>query len=132
MLTTVAYALARRVDMSFEDADRRIREELQQEGFGILTEIDVAATLKKKIDLEIPPYKILGACAPQLAGSALQQEPDVGLLLPCNVVVRADSEGVVVEALDPVKQLELSANPALRPLAREARERLERALQRMG
>src|SRR3990172_3774036 len=103
MLTTVAYALARRVDMSFEDADRRIREELQQEGFGILTEIDVAATLKKKIDLEIPPYKILGACAPHLAGSALQQEPDVGLLLPCNVVVRADSEGVVVEALDPVK-----------------------------
>lgn len=126
---TVTYAMAKRVKLDFDAADQRVREELQKEGFGVLTEIDVAATLKKKIDLDIAPYKILGACAPQLAAKALEAEPDVGLLLPCNVVVREEAGGgVVVEALDPVMQLELSNNPALQPLAREVRERLQRAL----
>ncbi|HEX6557841.1 MAG TPA: DUF302 domain-containing protein, partial [Longimicrobiales bacterium] len=123
-----SYAMLKRSALAFEEADRQVRAELQKEGFGVLTEIDVAATLKKKINLDMPRYLILGACAPQLAGQALQQEPDVGLLLPCNVVVREDSEGVVVEALDPVRQLALSGNRALEPLAGEARERLQRAL----
>lgn len=128
-MTTATYAMAKRVQLDFATADQRVREELQKEGFGVLTEIDVAATLKKKIDLDIAPYKILGACAPQLAANALQAEPDVGLLLPCNVVVRQEADGgVVVEALDPVMQLELSNNAALQPLAREVRERLQRAL----
>lgn len=126
------YAMLKRTALSFQEADQQVRAELQKEGFGVLTEIDVAATLKKKIDLDMPPYVILGACAPQLAGSALQQEPDVGLLLPCNVVLREDPDGVVVEALDPVKQLSLSGNAALQPLANEARERLQRALSRIG
>ena len=123
------YALSARTTVSFEEADRRVREALQREGFGVLTEIDVAATLKKKLDVEIPPYEILGACAPPMAHRALQLEPDVGLLLPCNVVVREDAGGgVTVEALDPVVQLGVSDNAALAPLAAEVRARMERVV----
>lgn len=129
-MSDASYAMTKTTSLSFADADKRVREELQKEGFGVLTEIDVAATLKKKLDLDFPPYEILGACAPQLAGNALQQEADIGLLLPCNVVVRAEANGaVIVEALDPVKQLSLSQNQALQPLAQEARARLTRVLQ---
>jgi uncharacterized protein (DUF302 family) len=130
---TARYALARTVDLPFEEADRRVREELQKEGFGVLTEIDVAATLKKKLDVDVPRYEILGACAPQFAYRALQAEPDVGLLLPCNVVVRAGEQGrTVVEALDPIAQLELADNPELRAIGQEVRERLERVLDRVA
>ncbi|HEX7091551.1 MAG TPA: DUF302 domain-containing protein [Longimicrobiales bacterium] len=131
---TARYALARTVDLSFEEADRRVREELQKEGFGVLTEIDVAATLKKKLDVAVPRYEILGACAPQLAYRALQAEPDVGLLLPCNVVVRAAGEQgrTVVEALDPVAQLEVADNPELAAIGQEVRARLERVLDRVA
>jgi uncharacterized protein (DUF302 family) len=129
---TARYAMARTVPLSHEEADRRIREELQKEGFGILTEIDVKATLKNKIGVDVPPYSILGACAPQLAHQAIEREPDVGLLLPCNVVVRDGGDaGTVVEIMDPVTQLEVAQNPALEELGREARERLERALERI-
>jgi uncharacterized protein (DUF302 family) len=129
-MSDAPYAMTKTTSLSFADADRRVREALQKEGFGVLTEIDVAATLKKKLDLDFPPYEILGACAPQLAGNALQQEADIGLLLPCNVVVRSDPSGtVIVEALDPVQQLSLSPNRALQPLAEEARSRLTRVLQ---
>jgi uncharacterized protein (DUF302 family) len=130
-MTNAPYAMVKRTKLSFADADQQVRTELQKEGFGVLTEIDVAATLKKKINLDMPRYVILGACAPQLAGQALTQEPDVGLLLPCNVVVREEGDAVVVEALDPVQQLALSGNDALQPLAGEARERLQRALNRL-
>lgn len=131
---TARYALARTVDLPFEEADRRVREELQKEGFGVLTEIDVAATLKKKLDVDIPRYEILGACAPQLAHRAIQAEPDVGLLLPCNVVVRAAGEEgrTVVEALDPVVQLEVADNPELAAVGQEVRARLERVLDRVA
>ena len=130
---TARYALARTVDLPFEEADRRVREELQKEGFGVLTEIDVAATLKKKLDVDVPRYEILGACAPQFAYRALRAEPDVGLLLPCNVVVRAGEQGrTVVEALDPITQLELADNPELRAIGQEVRERLERVLDRVA
>ena len=124
-----AYALARTVDISYEEADRRVREALQEEGFGVLTEIDVSATLKNKLDVDFSRYEILGACNPPLAHKALQAEPDVGLLLPCNVVVRALPDGqTVVEALDPVRQLEVAGNPELLPLARDVRERMERVV----
>ena len=131
---TARYALARTVDLPFEEADRRVREELQKEGFGVLTEIDVAATLKKKLDVDIPRYEILGACAPQLAHRAIQAEPDVGLLLPCNVVVRAAGEEgrTVVEALDPAVQLEVADNPDLAAVGQEVRARLERVLDRVA
>jgi uncharacterized protein (DUF302 family) len=128
------YALTRRVNLSFEEADHQIREALAEEGFGILTEIDVAATLRKKLDVDIPPYAILGACAPPLAHQAIQADPNIGLLLPCNVVVRdGGAPGTtIVQALDPVVQLGVTGNDALQPLAREVRARLERAVARVG
>lgn len=134
MPDTARYALARTVDLPFDEADRRIREALQEQGFGILTEIDVAATLEEKLDVDLPPYEILGACAPRLAYDAIRAEPDVGLLLPCNVVVRSAGEDgkTVVEAMDPVAQLEVADNDALDALGRDARERLERALDRVA
>jgi uncharacterized protein (DUF302 family) len=132
--TSASYGLEREIDLSYEEADRRIREELEKEGFGILTEIDVRATLKEKLDVDFPPYAILGACNPQLAHRALSEEPDIGLLLPCNVVVRVDgSTGrTIVEALDPVVQLSITGNEALVPLAEEVRERISRALDRVA
>ena len=127
---TASYALSRTVDLSYEEADARVREELEKEGFGVLTEIDVKATLKKKLDVEFDPYVILGACNPPLAHQALQTEADIGLLLPCNVVVRAVGEGrTVVEALDPVRQLSVADNPQLSELANEVRHRMERVIE---
>lgn len=124
-----SYALSRTTSLSYEEADRRVREALQKEGFGVLTEIDVAATLKQKLDVDFPPYEILGACNPPMAHKALQAEPDVGLLLPCNVVVRSLPDGqTVVEALDPVRQLSVADNPALPALAEEVRERMLRVI----
>lgn len=131
---TARYALQRTVNLSYEEADRRVREALQQEGFGVLTEIDVRATLKQKLGVDFRRYEILGACNPALAHRALETEVDVGLLLPCNVVVREGDEPgrTVVEALDPVVQLEVSGNPALPELAREVRARMQRALDRVA
>ena len=128
--TTTRYALTRTVALTWEEADRRIREELAKQGFGVLTEIDVSATLKKKLDVDLPRYEILGACAPPMAYRALQTDPAIGLLLPCNVVVReAGEEGMtIVEAIDPVVQMEVTGNAELASLAGEVRARLERAL----
>ncbi|NCF09413.1 MAG: DUF302 domain-containing protein [Gammaproteobacteria bacterium] len=111
---------------SFDDAVERVTAELQKEGFGILTEIDVKATLKKKIDVERRPYKILGACNPQLANRALQAVPDIGLLLPCNVVVRENDDGSVdVGFLDPGMMSTMVAGD-IEEIATDARARLER------
>jgi uncharacterized protein (DUF302 family) len=130
---TATYALSRTVDLSYEDADRQVRDALQEEGFGVLTEIDVKETLKNKLDVDFTKYEILGACNPPLAHTALQTEPDVGLLLPCNVVVRAVGEGrTVVEALDPVRQLSVADNPDLSTLAQEVRQRMERVIAAVG
>ncbi|MFO7893099.1 MAG: DUF302 domain-containing protein [Longimicrobiales bacterium] len=126
---TVNYALARTLDLSFEEADERVRAALKDEGFGVLTEIDVKATLKEKLDEEFQQYKILGACNPPLAHQALQHEIDIGLLLPCNVVVRALDDGrTVVEAMDPVQQLAVADNPDLPAMAQQVRERMERVI----
>lgn len=127
---TSPYGFAVRVGLPYDDAVQRTRDELAREGFGVLTEIDVAATLKKKLDVDFRPYVILGACNPPLAHQALSAEPDIGLLLPCNVVVRAgDREGTSeVLAMDPQAALALAGNPAVGPLASEVRARLQRVL----
>lgn len=127
---TTPYGMSRTLDLSYAQAVERTREALGQEGFGILTEIDVKATLKKKLDVDVSPYIILGACNPSLAHRALGVERDIGLLLPCNVIVyEADERGrSVVSAMDPREALSMSGNDAVRPIADEARERLARAL----
>ena len=122
------YGTAVLTSLGVEEAEGRIRHALAAEGFGILTEIDVAATLKAKIDVDWKPYKILGACNPPLAHRALETNDDVGLLLPCNVLVYQTERGAAVVALDPRTMVTLSGDPALEPIAEEARARLERAL----
>lgn len=129
VLDETRYGLRTTVRRSYDEAVAATREALAAEGFGVLTEIDVRDTLKKKLDVDFMPYVILGACNPPLAHRALSAEPDIGLLLPCNVVVYAPAgEDVVVAALDPVAQLRLSGNPALEPVAAEVRARLQRAV----
>lgn len=118
------------LDLPVDRADARVREELEKEGFGILTEIDVSATLKKKLDADFRPYRILGACNPPLAHQALTAETDIGLLLPCNVVVyEGEDGGSVVSVLDPVIQLGVAGRDDMEPLARDVRDRMERVLE---
>ena len=126
---TVKYAFGKTVSLNHEQALARVTEELAKEGFGVLTEIDVAATLKKKLGLERPPYKILGACNPQFAARALEMEPQIGALLPCNVVVRQGADGkTVVEFMDPNAVLGLVGRPEVAPIAAEVRARLVRVM----
>ena len=123
------YGFGKQVKMSFDQAVQRVTQALAGEGFGVLTEIDVAATLKKKLDKTIPPYKILGACNPNYASKALEAEPQIGLLLPCNVVVRQDAAGAVhVEFMDPHSVLELVRRPEIDALGSEVRAKLERVM----
>ena len=127
------YAFGKTVAMSFEDATQAVTQALAGEGFGVLTEIDVAATLKKKLGLERPPYKILGACNPQFAARALEMEPQIGALLPCNVVVRQGADGkTVVEFMDPNAVLGLVDRPEVAPIAAEVRARLMRVMQALN
>ncbi len=124
-----SYAFGRSTTLGFERARERIVEELAKVGFGILTEIDVQATMKKKLGVDVRPYRILGACNPHFAHQAMGAEPPIGALLPCNVVVREDAQGAVqVEMMDPHAVLGLVDNPAVAPLAAQVRERLEQAL----
>ena len=118
---------------SLDEVEAKVTGELQKEGFGVLTEIDVAATLKKKLGIDRRPYKILGACNPVLANQALDADPDIGLLLPCNVVVREDDEGAVrVAFMDPKAVLTLVERPEVGGLAAEVRSRLERVRDALG
>jgi uncharacterized protein (DUF302 family) len=131
---TSRYGLSVTVPLPYGQAVDRTREELAREGFGVLTEIDVAATLKKKLDVDFRPYVILGACNPGMAHRALSAEPDIGLLLPCNVVVRAgEAEGTSdVLAMDPEAALSLADNPGIGPVAKAVGEQLRRVLDRVA
>jgi uncharacterized protein (DUF302 family) len=126
------YAFGKTVPLSFDATVEKITAELAKEGFGILTEIDVSATMKKKLNADIPPYKILGACNPQFAHRAIGLEPQIGALLPCNVVVRQDAAGKVqLEFMDPNAVLTLVDRPEMKEIAKEVRQRLENALARV-
>lgn len=125
------YGMVVTTNRSMEEAETAIRENLAGEGFGVLTEIDVAATLKEKLGVERAPYKILGACNPSLANRGLEAEEDLGLLLPCNVVVYRKGEETVVAALEPQLMADVTDNPELEDVAAEARGRLEKALARL-
>jgi uncharacterized protein (DUF302 family) len=123
------YGFGKSVALSFDEALAKVTAELQKEGFGVLTEIDVAATMKKKLDHNMPPYRILGACNPGFAKRALTAEPSIGLLLPCNVVVRQDAAGTVqVEFLDPGMMGQMTDNPNVGPIGTEVREKLQRVM----
>lgn len=123
------YVFGKTVPLPFDSAVRRITEELALVGFGVLTEIDVQATMKKKLGQEMPPYRILGACNPQFASRAIAAEPSIGALLPCNVVVRQDAAGAVhIEVMDPNAVLTLVDHPDVAAMAAELRQKLEQAL----
>lgn len=125
-----AFGFGKTLDLSFDEAIDKVTAELGNEGFGVLSDIDVAATMKKKLDQYMPPYRILGACNPTLAHQAVSAIPEIGLLLPCNVLVREDDEGTVsVSFMDPASVLGLVDNPAVEPLAAAVREKLERVCQ---
>ncbi len=125
----MAYYITKSLSMTFEAALQRVREGLQKEGFGVLTEIDVKETMKKKLNAEMPGYRILGACNPPFAWQALQAEDKIGLLLPCNVIVRETAEGTVeAAAIDPVTSMERVGNPALAGVAGQIREKLARVI----
>lgn len=127
------YGFSVKVTDGFDQAVERVTEELKKEGFGVLTEIDVKATLKAKLDVDRRPYKILGACNPVLANQAIDAEPDIGLLLPCNVVVREDDEGnIIVGFMDPASVLGLVQRPELAALGTEVRNRLQRVKDALG
>jgi uncharacterized protein (DUF302 family) len=125
---TKTYTFGRRLHGAPGDVRPSVVDALKAEGFGVITEIDVAATIKAKLGLEIAPYLILGACNPNLAHRALLEDPSIGALLPCNVVLRADGDGTIVEAIDPVVAMKIAATPRLTAVATEAQARLARAI----
>ncbi len=128
-VTGASYAIAVTVDQPFKETLTATREALAAQGFGVLTEIDMQATLKAKLGVDIAPQVILGACRPLLAHAALQAEPSIGLLLPCNVVVRTMADDRTrVETIDPAIMVTVTGNPDLQPVATEARTRLIAAL----
>ena len=126
------YGFRVRLDMSYEQAVERTTAALKEQGFGVLTEIDVKATLKKKLDADFRKYVILGACNPSLAHQALTTELEIGLLLPCNVIVYEENGGSVVSIADPLSMLGMVGNPELEPVADEARIRLQRVIEALS
>lgn len=127
-METTAYAITRDLEAPFDETVERVTAALSAEGFGVLSTIDVSATLGARLGVDVPPYVILGACNPQLAARGLELEPDLGVLLPCNVVVRETGGTTRIAAMEPLAAMALAGNAALEPLAAEARERIERAV----
>jgi uncharacterized protein (DUF302 family) len=123
------FGIRKTLDLGFDEALARVPDALRAEGFGVLTEIDVQATLKKKLDADFRRYRILGACNPPFAYRALQHSLDVGLLLPCNVIVyETDDRKTVVSAVDPMQTMAAQGDEALRPVADEVRRKLQRVI----
>lgn len=123
------FGFGKKVNLSFDEAIKKVTAELAEEGFGVLSDINVAATMKKKLDEDMPPYRILGACNPVLAHQAVSAIPDIGLLLPCNVLVRQDDAGdVFVSFMDPGSVLGLVDHPDIVPLADQVREKLQNVM----
>lgn len=132
-MTTTTFTLTATLEQPFDEALAATRAALSDQGFGIITEIDLAGTLKEKIGVEVPPQIILGACRPHLAHEAIQSDPAIAAMLPCNVVVRTvDATTTVVEAFDPDVMTQISGNETLKGVARDARERLTAALDALG
>jgi len=124
-----AFGIRKTLDIGFDEALARVPEALKAEGFGVLTEIDVQATLKKKLDVDFRRYRILGACNPPFAHRALQHSLDVGMLMPCNVIVYETDDGkTVVSAVDPLQTMAAQGDPAIRPLAAEVEQKLRRVV----
>ena len=123
----MSYYFSKNLDLPFDEAIQRVTDELKKEGFGVLTEIDVKATLKKKLDVDFRNYRILGSCNPPFAYQALLAEPQIGLMLPCNVTVSEEEDGrVLVNIIDPEMMLGMIDLPALEEIACDAKERLDR------
>ena len=126
----MTYYYAKEIDLNFDDAIIRVTEELKKEGFGVLTEIDVKATLKKKLDVDFRNYRILGACNPPFAYQALQTEPHIGLMLPCNVVVQEAENGkTLVSAVDPVASMQAVENNSLGQVAEQVKTKLQKVIE---
>ena len=125
---TMNYGYKKQVSVSFEEAVQKTRDELSKEGFGVLTEIDVKATLKKKLDVEYDNYLILGVCNPPFAYEALKVEKDIGLLLPCNVIVYEDGGKTFVSAILPTAAMEMVENPSLADIAAQVEEKLKKVV----
>jgi len=124
----MSYYFSKKSALGFEEAIEKVTEALKSEGFGILTEIDVKETLKKKLNVDFRPYRILGACNPPFAYQALQVEDKVGIILPCNVIVQEKENGVEIAAVDPVASMQAIDNPKLGEIAGEIRQRLQRVI----
>lgn len=123
------YHITRQLNLTFTEAETRVIAQLAEEGFGVLTEIDVQATLKKKLGVDFTPYKILGACNPHFAYQALQVEPHIGTMLPCNVIVRELSGGSIeVSSVDPLASMQAIDNPELGSIAGQVRDRLKKVI----
>jgi uncharacterized protein (DUF302 family) len=128
----MAYYYTRITSLTYEDALEKVQAELKKEGFGVITEIDVKETLKKKIDVEFRKYKIIGACNPMFAHQALQLESRIGTLLPCNVIVQELAEGrVEVSAINPLESMKIVGNPSLQQIGSQVAARLESVVQRI-
>jgi uncharacterized protein (DUF302 family) len=130
MPTTASYTLTSTTDLPFPEAVKRVRAELKEEGFGVLCEIDVQATLKEKLRVERDPYVILGACNPPLAHQALEAEPELGVLLPCNIVVYRRDDTTHIAAIDSERMLSIVDNDELAPIAARVRDKLATVVDR--
>lgn len=128
----MSYYYTKSVDYPFDQAITKVTEELKKEGFGILTEIDVKETFKKKLDVDFRKYRILGACNPTLAHKAIQAESKIGTMLPCNVIVQETEEGQTeISAVDPVASMQAVENDSLKPIAEEVRQKLQRVIEHL-
>lgn len=129
----MSYYLFKTLEIPFEEAEKRTREELEKEGFGIISEINVRDLLKEELNVDFRKYKILGACNPHLAHNALEKEDKIGVLLPCNVVLQEKGPGLTeIAAIDPMRSMEMIVNPGIKEIAFEAQSRLKKALDELG